>query len=200
MRKNVQPSSLGWLSLFGWELRWCGGKISSHLWRLMNHIWDTNFYRQTTSSIKGTTMWALATYSNVTCQRSGWQVYSAVSDMICSASVFFFRDSVKLCNSMRQTTATSKKWCRLFAKRYYRGWNVGLQLWPWEKANVIAREGAVLSQLKKIRQFQSKIRSILINVFDIDVLVHPGVLPEGQNMNWTVYRTILTYLWGAVCW
>jgi hypothetical protein len=49
-------------------------------------------------------------------------------------------------------------------------------------------------QLTKARQIESKIRRLPINVFDMDSLMHHELLPEGHNMNWTVYRTILPCL------
>jgi hypothetical protein len=48
-----------------------------------------------------------------------------------------------------------------------------------------------LPQPKKARQVQSNIKTTLIAFFDVKGLVHHIFLPQGQNMNQNVSRTIM---------
>jgi hypothetical protein len=46
----------------------------------------------------------------------------------------------------------------------------------------------------------SNIKTMLIAFFDVEGLVLREFLPQSHNMNKTTYRTLLQWLWEAVCW
>jgi hypothetical protein len=76
----------------------------------------------------------------------------------------------------------------------------GDETWVYgnSKTNVITVEDAVITSAEESKASQSNIKKMLIAFFDLEGLVHYEFLPQGQNMNQTVYRNVLQHFQDAV--